>query len=47
MKTIARLLGGGENSNRKMMDIYDFEDKIAKVIYEYPQFSFDKLLKLR
>jgi len=30
MKTIARLLGGGEDSFQKMIDIYDFEDKIAQ-----------------
>jgi len=32
MKTIARLLGGGAASNRKMMDIYDFENKIAQSV---------------
>jgi len=31
MKTIAGLLGGGVDSYRKMMDIYDFENKIAQV----------------
>ena len=31
MKTIARLLGGGADSEQKMMDIYDFENKIAQV----------------
>lgn len=30
MKTIARLLGGGTDSDRKMMDIYDFESKIVQ-----------------
>ena len=31
MKTIARLLGGGADADRKMMEIYDFENKIAQV----------------
>ena len=31
MKTIARLLGGGADSDRKMMDIYDFENNIVQV----------------
>jgi len=31
MKTVARLLGGGAASAQKMMDIYNFENKIAQV----------------
>ena len=31
MKTIARLLGGGADSDQKMMNIYDLENKIAQV----------------
>ena len=31
MKTIARLLGGGVDSENKMMDIYNFEDSITQV----------------
>lgn len=32
MKTIARLLGGGIDSEYKMMDIYNFEDSIAQAV---------------
>ena len=34
MKTIARLLGGGWQSEQKMMNIYDFERDLAGVGYE-------------
>ena len=33
MKTIARLLGGGYDSEQKMMHIYDFEADLAGVGY--------------
>ena len=31
MKTVARLLGGDEHAENRMMEVYEFERKLAKV----------------
>ena len=46
MKTVARLLGGGFDSDVKMMEIYDFEEGIGQVdfnkstVHKSAQFLF-------